>query len=251
MSNMLKDNRLPIGISVVALVVATMIGLVPVMQDRARETQTSDAGSAALEARIEAIEAAASAPTAAPVAAAADIPANATNARLRQEIDLITRGLANQTGRVSRLKSTVEGIVDENGQLMTPQRVNDEIALAKRGLSNLTRRINELNDQMAALETAAADIDRLEQQMSIANRAFARMKAAETEAAEDREQMRQLLSGIVTIANTAPAPAATAQTNGVPEVVEEPDVAKAPQISEERLDQLETALEEILNALRD
>ena len=179
MLDLMKENRLPIGISVGALALATYFGLLPVMQN---STDTSSAAStdiAALEDRINALEANATGPV-----ASNDIPEGADNARLRQEIDLIVRGLSNQTGRVSRLRDVVEGITDEGGQLIPSALVLDEIALAKRGLANLTRRINELTDRMDALDTAAADITRLQQQMALVDRALARV-AANTNAARD------------------------------------------------------------------
>lgn len=190
MSQVLKDNRLPLLISAVALAVAVYIGFVPLRQSQSNTSEPVALVSlSSLNDRIAALEAA---PAAVPIPAATqapDIPEGADNARLRQEIDLIVRGLSNQTGRVSRLKATVEGITDDNGQLLAPARVMDEIALAKRGLANLTRRINELSSQMDALDTAAADITRLQQQMANVDRAFARLARNANEARTERESL--------------------------------------------------------------
>lgn len=192
MSQILKDNRLPLLISAGALAVAIYIGFIPVRQNASGPTAETlalvDLG--ALEDRIAALETAPTTEGAAPA-----IPEGADNARLRQEIDLIVRGLANQTGRVSRLKATVEGFTNEAGQIEPNARVMDEIALAKRGLSNLTRRINDLSNQLDALETAAADITRLQQQMENVDRAFSRLAANGNAARQEREAiMAQLAS---------------------------------------------------------
>lgn len=194
MSDMLKDNRLPLGISAAALALATIIGIVPYLQDDDSGSNTSSQSTgdiAALEARISALEANASETGS---AATNSIPEGADNARLRQEIDLIVRGLSNQTGRVSRLKDVVEGITDDNGQLLPAPLVLDEIALAKRGLVNLTRRINDLSDRMDALDTAAADIARLQQQMAIVDRAFARVATNANTASDERAALMSALS---------------------------------------------------------
>ncbi len=190
MSNLLKDNRLPIGISVAALVVVTIIGLVPVLQSNDREVATDVADVTVLEERLAALEAGAT-----DLNPATDIPENASNARLRQEIDLLTRGLGNQTGRVSRLKASLEGVVDEGGNPIPSSRVRAELDLASRGLANLTRRINELSDRMDALDTAAADIARLQQQMALADQAFARLAAANNQAKAERATLVSLIEG--------------------------------------------------------
>ncbi|MEO9826079.1 MAG: hypothetical protein ABJF50_16860 [Paracoccaceae bacterium] len=203
MSDLLKDNRLPLGISAAALALATLIGIIPILEDNDSVSDTGSQSSndiAALEERINALEASGLGTDA--------IPEGVENARLRQEIDLIVRGLGNQTGRVSRLKGVVEGITDDNGQLVPAALVLDEIALAKRGLSNLTRRINEVTDRMDALDTAAADIARLQQQMAIVNRAFGRVAANANAARDDRATLMSALTALSADAElTARAPA--------------------------------------------
>ncbi|MEP1538802.1 MAG: hypothetical protein ABJQ34_09200 [Paracoccaceae bacterium] len=203
MSDLLKDNRLPLGISAAALALATLIGIIPILEDNDNVSDTGSQSSndiAALEERINALEASGLGTDA--------IPEGVENARLRQEIDLIVRGLGNQTGRVSRLKGVVEGITDDNGQLVPAALVLDEIALAKRGLSNLTRRINEVTDRMDALDTAAADIARLQQQMAIVNRAFGRVAANANAARDDRATLMSALTALSADAElTARAPA--------------------------------------------
>lgn len=191
MSKLLKDNRLPIAISGTALLVATIIGIVPVVQNSRGDTEADARTIAALQDRLAALENGNGAPAA---GAASDIPENAGNARLRQEIDLITKGLANQTGRVSRLKSSVEGIVDDSGALIPSTRVMDEIALAKRGLANLTRRINALEDRMEMLDSAAGDIARLQQQMANVDQAFLRISKNARDAKAERENLAATLS---------------------------------------------------------
>ncbi|WP_342075016.1 hypothetical protein [Yoonia sp. SS1-5] len=195
MSNAFKDNRLPLVVSAVALAVATVIGIVPVVQDnrRADDRAVALVDVSSLEERVASLE---NAPPPEVGSSIADIPENAGNARLRQEIDLITRGLANQTGRVSRLKTTVEGIVDENGALVPSPLVSDEIALAKRGLANLTRRINALEDRFDALETAAADITRLQQQMANVDRAFMRLARNSNVARDERASLLAALDAL-------------------------------------------------------
>lgn len=205
MSDLLKDNRLPLGISAAALVLATIIGLVPILEDNDNGADTGSQAAndiAALEERINALEASGS--------VASDVPEGADNARLRQEIDLIVRGLSNQTGRVSRLKDVVEGITDDRGQPVPAALVLDEIALAKRGLANLTRRVNELTDRMDALDTAAADIARLQQQMAIVDRAFARVAANSNAARDERATLISALGNLH--ANTEPT--ASVQASG-------------------------------------
>ncbi|MEP1699424.1 MAG: hypothetical protein ABJJ69_23075 [Paracoccaceae bacterium] len=203
MSDLLKDNRLPLGISAAALALATLIGIIPILEDNDSVSDTGSQSSsdiAALEERINALEASGLGTDA--------IAEGVENPRLRQEIDLIVRGLGNQTGRVSRLKSVVEGITDDNGQLVPAALVLDEIALAKRGLSNLTRRINEVADRMDALDTAAADIARLQQQMAIVNRAFGRVTANANAARDDRATLMSALTALSADAElTARAPA--------------------------------------------
>ncbi|MEO9896814.1 MAG: hypothetical protein ABJD13_11690 [Paracoccaceae bacterium] len=203
MSDLLKDNRLPLGISAAALALATLIGIIPILEDNDNVSDTGSQSSndiAALEERINALEASG--------LGTDPIPEGVENPRLRQEIDLIVRGLGNQTGRVSRLKSVVEGITDDNGQLVPAALVLDEIALAKRGLSNLTRRINEVTDRMDALDTAAADIARLQQQMAIVNRAFGRVAANANAARDDRATLMSALTALSADAEfTARAPA--------------------------------------------
>ncbi|MEL6640516.1 MAG: hypothetical protein AAFP98_04255 [Pseudomonadota bacterium] len=198
MSQVLKDNRLPLLISAGALAIAVYIGFIPVRQSAggtsAETVALVDIG--ALEDRIAALEAAPAPEAAVPAAAAVEIPEGADNARLRQEIDLIVRGLANQTGRVSRLKATVEGFTNDAGQIEPSARVMDEIALAKRGLSNLTRRINDLSNKLDALDTAAADITRLQQQMANVDRAFSRLAAKGNAASQEREAIMAQLAGL-------------------------------------------------------
>ena len=192
MPNMLKSNLVPIFISTCALILVTLIGLIPVYQKAGSQPEqaTGQADNAALVQRVEALERAAGETAVEP----AEIPVNASNGRLRQEIDLINRGLANQTGRVSGIKKRLEGVVDEGGQLMPSKRVMDEIALVKRALVNLTKRINSVDDQLESLQTAAVDIDRLQQQMANADRAFIRLSGSLREEKQRGNQMADAMA---------------------------------------------------------
>ena len=192
MLDLLKNNRLPVIVSVVALILATYLGFIPIRQNASTSASASVAEITALKDRISALEAASEGQA----PAVASIPAGADNARLRQEIDLITRGLGNQTGRVSRIKKVVEGITDDAGRALPAATTLDEIALAKRGLVNLTRRINALSDRMDALDTAADDIVRLQQQMAIVDRAFARVAAKSNAAREERAALVASLNNV-------------------------------------------------------
>jgi chromosome segregation ATPase len=222
MSNLWKDHRLPLVISGVALLIATLIGLVPLYQDDGNASPQLANDLSTIEDRLAALEREVG------TTSSTEIPPNADNQRLRQEIDLITRGLGNQTGRVSRLKDAVEGIVDANGQVIAPQRVLDEIALAKRGLSNLTRRINNLAQRLDTLDTASADIARLQQQMVNVDRAMGRLAASTNLAKDERAQIFTRLGNDNTsaIQSTSTLPASS-------------------------IDQLETKLDEILERLND
>ncbi|WP_341367671.1 hypothetical protein [Yoonia sp. BS5-3] len=197
MSDVLKDNRLPLGISAAALIVATYIGFVPLMQRDRSDNSAPAQEIAGLQDRISALEANATGP------ASNDMPEGADNARLRQEIDLIVRGLGNQTGRISRLQDAVEGITTENGQIAPSTLVMDEIALAKRGLVNLTGRINALSERMDALDTAAADIARLQQQMGNVDRALARLATNANTARDERATLAQTLPASGSTGTTA------------------------------------------------
>ena len=182
-----KNNRLPILVTAGALILVIIIGWIPVSQQNDTES-TPASGSdetASLLQRIEALEAAAGQTG----AGSPEIPENADNGRLRQEIDLINRGLANQTGRVSRIKKQLEAVVDDGGQAIPSARAMDEIALIKRALVNLTKRLNAMDDQFASLTDAAADIDRLQQQMANADRAFIRLAGAAREGKKQRDQI--------------------------------------------------------------
>lgn len=192
MSALLKNNFLPILISAGALVLVTIVGLIPIYQQadpQASQNPETDAMAALIE-RIEALEGNAAKPD----SVMADIPANAGNARLRQEIDLINKGLANQTGRVSRIKKRLETVVDEQGQAIPSSRAMDEIALIKRALVNLTKRLNKVGEQLDSLQTASTDIGRLQQQMANADRAFIRLAAASREQKQQAEAIAESLA---------------------------------------------------------
>lgn len=253
MSNAWKDHRLPLVISIAALIIATFIGLVPVMQNRERAAPQASTDFSSIEDRIAALE------TTEP-ATVANIPPNADNARLRQEIDLITRGLGNQTGRISRLKSVVDGIVDPNGQVIAPTRVMDEIALAKRGLSNLTRRINAIEDRLDALDSAAADIARLQQQMAIVDTAMGRLARNSNLAKDERADLNAVLSQQTNMMNALAAAQTAARAEPVPaaaieEAAPEPAQEEPPQTDttaepNRDLAEIEQMLEAILEQLR-
>ena len=228
MSNMLKDNRLPLAVSAVALASATYIGFVPLFQKSAQSADTGVSGSSGIDAFEERLAALETGLVENTGSAAADIPEGADNARLRQEIDLITRGLANQTGRISRLKGVVEGITDDSGQIVPARRVMDEVALAKRGLVNLTTRVNALSDRLENLDTAAADITRLQHQMANVDRAFARLAANANAAREERSALSEAIGSMP----AAATPANATTGSGAPD-----------------LDQIEEKLDAILQQL--
>ena len=181
MQKVVAENRLPIIVSCAALAIAVIVGLIPVWQQNQREAApAAPAGTvalvdlAALDERIKALEeSAATAATEAPEEPAPVEEPAGMDPALRAELDLIVKGLVNQTGRVSRLQDEVAALTAASGEV--PQLVTDEISLAKRGLVNLTRRINEMDDGIEPLASAPKDIDRLNVQMSNVERAVTRL----------------------------------------------------------------------------
>jgi len=162
MLDQIKENRVPITVTIMAIFVAGLFALAPVRDNANRNAERAAAVASdqisTLEARIATLEAAAN-------------PADGADP-LRAELDLIIKGLVNQTGRVSRLQDTVEAFGTASAGLANNDRIEAEIALAKRGLSNLTRRINTLSDQMTAFDGLPQKVDQLTVQMSNVERAI-------------------------------------------------------------------------------
>lgn len=104
----------------------------------------------------------------------------------------------------------------------------DEIALANLGLSNLTRRINNLSQRLDTLDTASADIARLQRQMVKVDRATGRLAATTNLAKDERAQIFTRLGS-----DTA---SAIQSTSNLPTPT---------------IDQLETKLDEVLERLND
>gem|GEM_PF-5033082 len=137
----LKEQRLPIIITAFALLLALLVGLVPVLNadnEPSADRQSGDkAELAALDARLTALE------------AAATDGNGAISPALRAELDLISKGLLNQTGRISRLKKGIAA-PDDDGGTMEPA-LREELDLIAKGLLNQTGRVSALKKQVQSL----------------------------------------------------------------------------------------------------
>ncbi len=143
MGDFLKQQRVPLFITAMALLLALAVGLVPVLKsgnDQTTNQQASRATIAALEARIAALE-----------SASTGLGDGAISPVLRAELDLIAKGLLNQTGRVSRLKKQVE-TVESEGDTMDPA-LRAELDLIAKGLLNQTGRVSRLKKRVETVES--------------------------------------------------------------------------------------------------
>lgn len=151
---------MPIAVTVGALLIAMVFGVMPARENATKaETRAAQASTekvADLEARIAALEAALT---------PAEGEENAAPPT-RDEINLIVKGLVNQTGRVSRLQDQVEGIIGGDIASAPDPRVEVEFGLAKRALVNLTRRINGMKDIVETTEALPRDVDQLSLRIS-------------------------------------------------------------------------------------
>jgi len=135
----LKEQRLPLIISALALLLAISIGLVPVLNAENEQTAVRQSGSedelAALNERLAALESAA-------LNSGGEI-----SPTLRAELDLIGKGLLNQTGRVSRLKKQIATPAGGSDGISPALRA--ELDLIGKGLLNQTGRVSRLKKQIA------------------------------------------------------------------------------------------------------
>lgn len=148
----LKEQRLPIIITAFALLLAVSVGLVPVLNavdEPATDQQSGDkAELTALDARLTALE------------AAATDGNGAISPALRAELDLISKGLLNQTGRISRLKKEIAA-PDDDGGTMEPA-LREELDLIAKGLLNQTGRVSALKKQVQSLSALPGQLKRID-----------------------------------------------------------------------------------------
>ena len=154
------EYRIPLAVTAGALLVAFVFGVMPAQENANRqETRAAQATTdtiSELEARIAALEAAQTPEG----GEGADAPVT------RAEVDMIVKGLVNQTGRVSRLRDQVNGMLGGEVPVAANPRISEEIRLAKRALVNLTRRINATNAIVETTQALPADVDQLMLRMS-------------------------------------------------------------------------------------
>lgn len=168
MMDQIKEHRVPVAVTVMALLVAVVFGIMPARENAsqadARVSKAAGEKVAALEERVLALEAAL-----APAGGVSDTPPT------REEVTLIVKGLINQTGRVSRLQDQVEGITEGRVAVADNPRIVTEISLIKRGLVNLTRRINAMGDTLDTTAALPQVVDRLNLRMSNAENAVTQL----------------------------------------------------------------------------
>ena len=171
MKTFLRDNWIPVAISAAALVVATAIGLVPVLRSDDSSPSSTEAGLqrrvADLEAKVFALEAASQTPDTG--------QQQGIDPALRAEIDQIVKGLVNQTGRISRLKKELAPVLAWGDTPPVPERVEQQIKLIDRALLKQTGRIKTLQQDVAPI-VAWGDTPpvpkRVEQQISLIDKAL-------------------------------------------------------------------------------
>lgn len=136
----LMEQRLPLIVTALALLLAISVGLVPVLKSESdpEVVQTIDNGAelTALNKRLTALE------------AVVKDGSGTISPELRAELDLIARGLLNQTGRVSRLKKRIEMPAADGDAISRVLRA--ELDLMAKGLLNQTGRVSRLKKQVAA-----------------------------------------------------------------------------------------------------
>ena len=212
MKTFLKDNWIPVAISVSALVVATAIGLVPVL--RSPDDGTSKA-EAALEQRVSELEKKVAeledaSPPSDPEAGKGVDPA------LRAEIDQIVKGLVNQTGRISRLKKDVAPMLAWRDTPPVPDRIEQQIKLINTAFLKQTGRIKALEQEIAPVSGNSAAVDRISLQV----------KNLESAVTQLHKRLRKLSAEL------------------------EASAANQDTLSPETLQSIETKLEDILNSVR-
>lgn len=193
-SGFLKEQRLPIIITVLALLLAVSVGLVPVLnsENESAAVQQVDrqAELAVLDERLTALETAATdgGGTVGPaLRAELDLIAKgllnqtgrvsklkkltaplagdslSMSPALRAELDLIAKGLLNQTGRVSKLKKLTAPLAD--GSLSMSPALRAELDLIAKGLLNQTSRVSKLKKNVSALMPLPEQLDRIDLQV--------------------------------------------------------------------------------------
>lgn len=154
-SGFLKEQRLPIIITVLALLLAVSVGLVPVLNSEnesvAVQQVDRQAELAMLDERLTALE------------TAATDGGGTVGPALRAELDLIAKGLLNQTGRVSKLKKLTAPLADDSLSMSPALRA--ELDLIAKGLLNQTSRVSKLKKNVSALMPLPEQLDRIDLQV--------------------------------------------------------------------------------------
>jgi hypothetical protein len=157
MKKLLKDNWIPLVISAAALVLATGVGLVPVLRTA---DQVPSSTQAALDQRLTTLEGKIESLLANRPQTADNQPKD-INPDLRAELDQIVKGLVNQTGRVSRLKKDVSPILAWGDTPPVSDRTEQQIKLINQALLKQTGRIRTLQDDVVSVRENKAAVDRM------------------------------------------------------------------------------------------
>jgi DNA repair exonuclease SbcCD ATPase subunit len=157
MKKLLKDNWIPLVISAAALVLATGVGLVPVLRTADKVPSSTQA---ALDQRLTTLEGKIENLTA-NRAETEDNQPKVIDPALRAELDQIVKGLVNQTGRVSRLKKDISPILAWGKTPPVPDRIEQQITLINQALLRQTGRIRSLQSDVARVEGIKADAERM------------------------------------------------------------------------------------------
>lgn len=157
MNKLMKDNWIPLAISLVALVLATIVGLIPVL--RSADDVPADPYAALeqrltlLEGRLETLGNGTSGPE--------NTQSSGIDPTLRAELDQIVTGLVNQTGRISRLKKDVSPVLAWGDSPPVPDRIEQQLTLINNALLKQTARIRVLQKSVAPVEQNRTDLDRI------------------------------------------------------------------------------------------
>ncbi|MET1416422.1 hypothetical protein ABVF61_29420 [Roseibium sp. HPY-6] len=212
MKAFLKDNWIPVAISASALVMATAIGLVPVLRSPDDATLNAEAALerrvAQLEEKIAQLES-----TSEPVDPATK---EEIDPALRAEINQIVKGLVNQTGRVSRLKKDVAPLLAWGDTPPVPERIEQQIKLINTAFLKQTSRIKSLEQQVMPVSGNSAAVERISLQV----------KNLESAVTQLHKRIRKLSADL------------------------EASTADQDTLSPETLQSIETKLEDILKSVR-
>ncbi len=237
----IKKHMLPLAVTGGALALAVVVGLVPVLSssgDGDPALYPADAV-AALEARIAALES----------AGPAEAGTSELDPRLRQEIDLIVKGLVNQTGRISGLKAQLEPVTAWLDAYGGPTRLDQDLALINKALLNQTRRVSGLKAELAAVNawSAAGGPDRLAQELALINKALLNQTARISALAERTKDLPKTEAAVDRLAlQVSNLERAVGNLHRRQALSDRTAAAEAPRTSE--MD-IEAKLDAILNAL--